>query len=685
MSAIPSNLARVPNVLSTAISFGSINRTNVALLRIQQQITTGVEISRPSDDLIRASLISVLDARLDRGAQLQRNYTHADAALGVLDSVFQEAHSLALNAKSIASEQMGASSSAEERRSQANVVDQIIQSLYNVANRQSVAGYALAGTRVGSPAVAAHLGGYRYLGTEGGLVTDLDLASSIPLTFGGGNAIAGLSGRVRGTADLNPGLTLDTRLRDVDGGRGGGVALGPVRFSINGGPVAEVDFTQADTLQNVLDRLNAAIRDYEAANTVTALGPGGVSIAGGSITIDVASGVSIQFAEVGTATTARDLGLTADTPFAFTPTQSTGTDLNPRLTWRTPVAAMTGLGGPLGRISISNAGRTAEVDLSGAATLGDVRDLIEGTGLGVRVGIGADGRGIDVRSETAAGSAGALSIRDVVASGQTATRLGIRTMMPTTRIADFNFGRGVGIVDGQNDPQTNTPSVALNADIRVTLGDSGGTTIDIDLRPQDMATVQTVLDRMNAQIAAGLAGAGLPAGSLTAELDEGTNGLVLRQDALFPDALKVTSLNNSAAAEGLGLMGGSFDAGSARFIGVDRAGVRVNGLFSDLIDLREALRTNDVRGITLAGMALETSITSLAESRGMVGGYGQQIDMAKARETDRITADETTRSTLRDTDFTKAASRLALLQTQLQAGLQVAATAQRLSLLDFLG
>lgn len=685
MSSIPSNLTRVPNLLSSAISYGSINRTNLALLKVQQQIATGVEITRPSDDLVRSSLISVLDERLERGSQLQRNYNHADAALGVLDSIFAEAHTLALNAKSIASEQLGASSSAEERNAQATVIDQIIQSLLNVANRESVAGFALAGTSVGSAPVVGHLGGYRYLGTVGGLTTDLGLSSSIPLTFGSGNPIAGLSAPAGGSVDLNPALTGDTRLADLDGARGGGIALGPVRFSFNGGAAVDVDLAGADTVQDVVDRLSAAIADYEAANSVTVLGPGGISLAGGSIAIDVASGGSLQFSEVGAASTARDLGLTADTPFAFTPSQTTGADLNPSLTWRTPIAALAGLSGALGRIAITNAGRTAEVDLAAATTLGDVRDLIQGSNLGVRVSISPDGSGLHVRSETAAGSAGALSITDVTGQNFTATRLGIRTFTAATRISDFNFGRGVGIVDGQNDPQTNTPTAALNADIRITLGDAAGTALDIDLRPQDMTTVQSVLDRMNAEIAAGLAAASLPAGSLVAELDEGTNAIVLRQDTAFPDAIKVAARNNSHAAEGLGLLSGTFDATSARWVGVDRAKVRVDGLFSDLLDLRESLRANDLRGITLAGMALDDSLDGLVEARGLVGGYGQRIDSAKARETERATADETTRSGLRDTDYTKAASRLALLQTQLQAGLQVAASAQRLTLLDFLG
>ncbi|MDX2130476.1 MAG: flagellin [Planctomycetota bacterium] len=684
MSTIPSNLTRVPNLLRSSIASGTIGRTNLDLLRVQQQIVSGVEIGRPSDNIVRSALISVLDERLERSAQLERNFSHADAALGVLDSIFAEAHTLGLNAKSIASEQMSASSNAEERAAQANILDQMIQSLYNTANRQSVAGYALAGTRTGSPPVVELYGGYRFVGGIGGLTTDLDLPVGVPVTLGGGNAITGLAARTRGDVDLDPNLTLDTRLADLGGARGLGVGTGTLRFSFNAGASVDVDLAGADTVGDVVTRLTSAIRQAETDQGVTILGPGGVSVTGEGVSIDVASGGSLQFSDIGTATVAGDLGLTGDPAFAFTPTSAAGLDLGPRLTWRTPVSALAGVTGGLGRISLSNASRTVTVDLSNAQTLGDVRNAIEGAGLGVRVLIGLDGATLDVLSETAAGSAGAMSITDVVGQNSTATRLGIRTMTGATRIADFNFGRGVTIVDGRIDPLTDTPTRTVNADMRVVLGDASGTPIEIDLRPQDMATVQTVLDRMNAEIQSELAAAGLPSTALVAELAEGSNSIVLRQDAGFTQPLRVEARNNSAAAEQLGLLHGTYDATSAGLVGEDRAKVRVDGLFSDLIDLRDALRANDTRGMALAGLSLDASIDSLTDTRGLVGGYAQRVEAALVRETDRATSDEAVRSELRDTDFAKAASRLSLLETQLQAALRVAGSTQQLSILNYL-
>lgn len=688
MSSIPSNLMRVPNLLVSGLSLGNLSRTNVALLRVQTQIASGLALTRPSDDIVKAGAIGVLDDRLERTAQVKRNLSHADAALGVLDNLLSEANDLGLSGKSIASQQINVGSSAEERRAQANVVDEMLRGLLNTANRESVAGYALGGSRPTRAPFESFLGGYRYVGDGPGLTTDLGAFSDVPLTLGAGNALAGVSARVRSGVDFNPVLTSDTRLADLAGGRGLGVSLGTISMSFDGGPSVNIDLAGADSVGDVTTRLTSAIRQYETDQGVTILGPGGVSTTGGAIRIDVAGGSpnpALQFTDLTGGHVAEDLGLASPSGQVFDAATSAGADLGPKLTWRTPVAALAGVTGSLGTIQISNAGRTTLVDLSAAATVGDVRNAIEGAGLGVRVKINNGGTGIDVLSDVAAGSAGALQISEGPGGTLTASRLGIRTFDLNTSARDFNFGKGVSVVDGRLDPTTNTATRALNVDFAITLGDGAATEIEIDLRPQDMTNVQTVLARINSEIASGLAAAGLPATALSAGISTTGDGFVFTQDPSYGSAMTVNAKNNSQAAAQLGLMDGRYDPASASLIGTDRTKVRVDSLFSHLIDLSVALRANDTSGIGLAGEDIGRSVQSLVETRGLVGAYGQRVDAMTIRETDRATVDEKTRSDLRDTDYTTAATRLALLQTQLQAGLQVAALSQGRSLLDFLG
>jgi flagellar hook-associated protein 3 FlgL len=678
MSTIPTNLSRAPNILTAQGALSTITRTNVALFRAQEQLATGRAVNRFSDDAVKAAAISILDDRLARSAQRLRNFQHADAALSTLDQALGSANDLVLDAKEIASAQVGVGSSPDERTAQARVVESLIQNLFGISNRSGVSGYIFGGSDPTHAPVESLLGGYRYRAHGEGLFTDLDMGTSVPVTLGG-SAIGSTSSRIQGSADLNPDLTGASRLSDLAGARGLGVSLGAIEFSFDGGARTRVDLSGAQTAQDIADRITASIRDYETANSVTILGAGGVSFSGGSLRIDVAAGPpdpELEFFDISTGITAQDLGLTTA---PFSATSALGADLGPRLTWTTPISALAGLTGPLGQIRVKSLGQSRTVDLSSAQTLEDVKNLIESTGVGLRVEINAAGDGINILNEVAAGIAQALSIEEIAGNGLTATRLGIRSLSGETRIADFNDGRGVQIVTGGADPISGQPDPTRDVDFEINLGD--GTTFTVDLRPQDMTTVQSVIDRINQQAAD--AGIAVPA-TFEARLSDGPNGFVLAQDPSFTGAITVSGENNSLAADQLGLSNLTSD-GAGAYRSEDRARVRVDNLFTQLIDLRDALLNNDTIGITLAGERLEAATDRIAQTRATVGSYAQRVEDGTRQLEDQDLMDEKSRSTLRDLDYTEAAVRLNLLQMQLQAGYQVTSQSFSRSLLDFLG
>lgn len=684
MTRIFSGISRAPDLMFSRLALSRISRTSVDLLKVQNELVTGKAINNPSDDPVRMATVLELDDRLERSEQRQRNISHAQAALGIIDNALGDAHDVGLSAKEIALTQIGFGSSTTERRGQAVVVQSMIDTLLNLSNRKGVAGHIFGGSEPNSAPFVQMGSGFRYMASGDGLLNELFTGSGIPITTTP-DGIGGTSARVRGMVDLDPGLTVGTKLSDLRGGRGLGITPNSVEFSFSGGATASIDFTGALTAGDITTRLTAAIRQYENDYNVTILGPGGVSTSGGGISIDVAPGEQLDFFEIGDGVTARDLGLTADTPFSFTSTNPDGADLAPRLTWSTPISALAGVTGPLGSIRIGNNSASVVVDLSTASTLEDVKSRIESAGVGARVELNAAGTGIDIFSEVAAGARGALSVAEVAGSDFTATRLGVRSFSSGTRLAEFNFGRGVQIVDGFHDPTTGAPDPTKDIDFTITLGDANSTTITVDLRPVDMTDVGTLLGRINSQIADALTAANLPADSLVAGLGDDGNGIRLLQDSTFTSAISVAANNNSQAADQLGLLGAGYDVASSTLMGRDTAKARVDGLFSDLIDLRDALNADDTSGIGIAGEHLEATLTVLAERRGAIGGLAQRVDEALVYEQDVATLDEQVRSQLRDVDFTEAASRFSLLQTQLQAGLQATAAAGNRTLLDFLG
>lgn len=698
MTSIPSNLGRVPNLLASQVALANLSRTNAALFRTNSELSTGRSILRPSDDPVRSAAISSLDERLEATEQRLRNLSHAGSAMGVIDSTLAQINDLLLSGKQIAQEQLNFGSSSEEKDQQAAVVQSLIDGLLRHANQDTVAGYIFGGSAAGQRPVVELLGGYRSRASGSGLITDLGAGQSIPLSLSEMNPLVGSTSRVVGTVNLDPQLTSDTRLADLGGAQGLGVSIGDLEFAVSGGAMRRIDLSDADTIGDVIERVNAALLAYEEETGEDVVGPGGVSIDGTSLTIDVPGATppaldpEIQFTDIGTSTVARDLGLSDGGTLVFSPSSDTGLGLAPRLTMLSPVSSLggsTGLAGPLGSIRISNGGLTRVVELSGAQTIQDIKVAIEAEDLGLRVEIDPEAGSLVIVQELAAASGQGLSISDVddgsVGGAGTATALGIRTFAAGTRLDSFNDGRGVRLVTNAKDPISGLPDPARDVDFAITLGN--GTVLSIDLSPGDIVTVGTLMSAINAQAAPQLAAAGLPATAFEARLSADTGGIELFQDtsvATITGPMSVSTRNGSPAATDLGLLDRSYDASTGTLISQDRATVRSLNAFTALLDLREALESNDTIGIGLAGEQIEQTLDAMTRTRGLFGGYDRRVADLTTGEEDRQVLDETIRSSLRDSDFAEAASRFSLLQTQLTAGYRVVAQSSQMSLLDYL-
>jgi len=683
MSSFPTSFSRAPSLMFAMQSLSNINSTNIAMGRLSNQLATGLDILRPSDDPIRSASISTLDTRIERTTQLLQNLNFADSSVSTLDQILGDAKNLVDEAASIASSQIN--SDPETREGQAVIIDSLIDSLFSLSNQESLIGHVFGGSAPGRQPIIYDRGAYRFVGEIGGLTAALGSASNVPLTLGVGSAIGELSNRMEGTVDLDPGLDPDTLLSDLNGANTSGVTTGIIEFSFSGGQVAQVDLAGSVTVGDVLDKLNATVQQYEADNAVTVLGPGAFSISGATISADIPGG-SLQFFDTAGSTVASDLGLATSPATPFTAASPDGQDLDPKLTLNTPVSVMAGLAGnPLGSIQLNNNGASYTIDLSGAQTFADIKSSIEAGNTGVRVIISDDQQSFNIVTESAGTQTHALSISEVVGGGGTADILGIRTLTGTTKIADFNDGDGVDVVSGRTDPITGLVDPALNTDFEIKLGD--GFTISIDLSPSDLNNVDTVVAAINTQADTQLAAAARPVTDFTANVGAITNGIEFNQPATLgaSGSIGIRPVNNSQAAEQLGFMDAKSGGGNTVLRSEDRATIRVNNLFSHLLDLSAALKADDTFGIEIATRRLGLSQDHVIQARSTVGGYARRIGDESRRQEDRIVFDEAVRSQLRDLDYASASSEFSQLQVQLQAGLTVASQTQQLSLLDFLG
>lgn len=681
MSQIPSNIARVPNALASRIALGNINRGGLSLLETTEQLSSGKRLNKGSDNPIDASLVSVLRGRIDLADTRARNIDHADSTLSTLDQTLGDMHDLLLEAKGVASGQIGVGSDADTRRAAAEVITSIINEMQGLTETQFADIYVFGGSRTASPPLQEFFGGLRYVGAGDGLRTDLGPGLDIPITIGADQALGALSARQQGTVDLNPNLTRDTPLAALRGAEGLGINLSSLNVTVDSGPLTnlDVDLTGARSVGDALDAIEAAIREADPG-ALNGVFPGGLTIApaGDRILVDAMPGYTITFADEGGGTVGEDLGL-VDFDFTTITRDNPGVDLDPRLTSQTRIADLAPSSGLTpGDVVFTNGGRSGTVTVDPGMTVDDFAREVERLGLGLRVEIGDDGRSLDVVNEV---SGWDMSVEDSGGGTFTAISLGIRTVQPTTPTSVLNHGRGVEIADGVLDPITGLPDPDRNIDFRVTLAD--GRSFDVDLRAQDMVDIGTMLARINAAAAGAAPPIATPA-EFDARVADGANGITFRDGTVGAGQITVEQLHGRAA-EDLGLLDATFTPGAPAVLAAeDRTQVRVSSVFSALMDLRAALEGNDERGITLAAEEMESHLDRLATTQAVVGGRAQRVEQAGLRQEETRLLDQTVMSGLEDLDYVEASSRFSLLQLAQQAGYAATAQSLNLSLIAFL-
>lgn len=651
---------RTTSMLSSNQMLSSLRRTQSSLASINQAIGTGVQVNRPSDAPASTSAILALQQRLEARVQYSVNFQFAETILNNTDQSLSDAGDILLEIQSIGSSQVGIGSTADTRLNQASVIDQQIQSLLDIANRRVQDVSLFGGTNTppdnqnGGDVFIDFLGGYRYIGTRENLKTDVGLRQPLEYNSNGDEAFGALSARVKGSIDLNPTATNDTRLADLEGALGRGVASGSLRLVINGSP-STINLDNAHTLGDVITRVNDAI------NTASP-GAGSLAFSGGGLALTAAAGNTLEISDIGAATTAADLGIVLTASSATV----AGADLNPKITALTSLASLGTTIDWTSGLKITQGDQTRIADFSAATTVQDLANVIDNLRLGLRLEISEDQSALNLVSDV---SGLELSVGEN-AGGTTAGDLGLRTFGLSTRLADFNHGLGVGNSVGADD-------------FAIQLHDGSSFNVNID----SVTTVGELLTAIrNAATAAGLT-VGDP-GDVGTHFNVGLapdgNGMALENGSLAAggSAFRVTQLGTSLAATDLGIYHNA-QTGNA-INGEDRAKVRVESVFTHLIALRDALVSNDSTGITVATSHIENDVSKLTRIRGEVGVRTQRVIQQQERSEEMQIAEESMLDQLRGADLTEVITRFSQLQQQLEASLRAGSQNLQMSFLEFL-
>ena len=654
-----SNFTRTTSLMMSNNLLSALRRTNNGLLERQIELSTGKAVNRPSDAPDKASAILALQQKIETRGQQDRNLQHALSILNNTDQALGDITDILLEARSIASSQIGVGSDEATRKNQATVIDAQLQAVIDIANR-TVQGVSLFGGNSNGGAIGSHpepvfvefLGGVRYVGSRQQLAGDVGLDQFLSFNSTGTDAFNALSSRVQSLVDLDPQANADTRIAHVNGALGEGVRKGNVVVTVNGTEVI-VDLASADTLGDVVTRVNDAIDSVDPA-------AGALAISGPGFELAANAGHTITIAELGAGKTAGDLGINLTAAGATV----AGGDIDVRLTALTRLADLGATVDFTGGLKVSNGIHSKIADFSTATTVQDLINVVEQLNLGIRMEINSDGTSLNMVNEI---SGLEMAIGEN-AGGSTASDLGLRSFAADSRLDDLRFGLGV-----TKDPDGDEFAIELH----------DGTRFGVDI---DAATT---VGEVLALIQAAAAGAGLTVGQPG---DGGTdfnvgmavdgNGFQFEDNTAGAGEFRIVNEGLSLAATDLGILK---NAGAGATInGDDTAKVRSESVFTHLINLRDSLLSNDERGITFAGGDIEQDVDAVVRARADIGARAQRVERQQTRSEDLSVAELTLLSELQDADFTEAITRFQQLQLQLQATMQAGAQTQQLSFLNFL-
>ncbi len=630
-----------------------INHDELAIQDLQQQISTGRRLTTPSQDPAAAIRALAAQRQLEYKSQIDDNLTSADTILSTTESTLSQSQSILNEMRGVAVSSSGNTLSAEEKQAYISQVDAAIAKLTDLGNSKFRDQYIFAGSDLLAPPLQKAGDSIRFSGNAEQLRTISDYASTISANVSANDAFGVTSSKVVSTVDLNPRVAADTALSQLN--RGDGVRGGAISFS-NGINKVEIDLAQAHNLADVMEKINAT---QVGTRTLSAtLSANGLNIA----YQDGLSGL-LRIEDVGSGAMAADLRINNVGTAGLSPTL--GDDLDPVAT---PTTRLTHLFGGTGitigdSFQIKQGSKTYGISTTSLNTVEDLINRIQLSGVQATASIDPSGRFLQLQS-TESGTA--LSIGET--GGHLASQLGLRTFDLKTPVSQLNFGQGIFSTSQQDD------LVFLRSD---------GSEMRVNL--DGVQTVQDVLNRINNHV-----DNFNPALRITASLANVGNGISLSATAGV-QPIEVKNAGGSQAAWGLGLIPRSNDksvglANGALSVvtGADVSGVEVEGVFTSLIRLRQAIEQDNTSDMSRVTAALDDDVQRMSLSRGFVGTRQQSIDRVRDLSAEQQLQLKQIESDELDADLASVISEMTARQAALQASLQLMGTASKLTLFNYI-
>ena len=295
---------------------GQMDALEAALAKTQQQLSTGLKVQNAADDPTGMVQVNQMNVEISASTQYVTNGNTAQSNLGLEQQALSDASNVMQNANTLAVEANNSSLSASQRQDIATELQQDLQSLVSIANRQDSSGaYLFGGIASSSQPFTQSNNTVSYNGASQVNQVQIDQNQSISvgdtgatafmnIPTGNGTFVTSASLSNTGSASISTGTVVnssqwtpgsytisftdptDYKVTDSAGtvvgsgtySDGGTIAFKGIQMTINGTPAAGDTFTVSpagtssafDALSNLISALKSTTNNGQLATQVGA-------------------------------------------------------------------------------------------------------------------------------------------------------------------------------------------------------------------------------------------------------------------------------------------------------------------------------------------------------------------------------------------------------------------------------
>ncbi|MEX0819335.1 MAG: flagellar hook-associated protein FlgL, partial [Pirellulaceae bacterium] len=323
--------SRVSETLVQKRLVSQFNHDNLDLVRLQDQLSTGIRLSAPSDDAPAAGRAISLQRVIEQKQQAITNVNTTSSYIAATDNALANVSDVLNEIRAKALSAVESTTSQGERRVIRQEIDEAVKQLVSAGNQQFRDRYLFGGSNTTQPPFVQRGTHVVYQGNEVELQSRVDANFLLDTNVTGDEVFGAISSAVRGTADLDPIVTLDTKLNSLRDG----VGITKGRFLVSDGTSTKtIDIGSAETVGDVVRLIESNPPD---GRQIT------VRLTNNALAIDIddAGGGNLTIREVAGGTTAKQLGIV--NTLGVGTQQLVGEDLAPRLQLTTPLTDILGV------------------------------------------------------------------------------------------------------------------------------------------------------------------------------------------------------------------------------------------------------------------------------------------------------------------------------------------------------